>query len=65
MYVPGEKMVGNAVSRKVLVVGHVTVDGRDNLAKIAFADRIFGVVFGAGQCREQQRSEDRDDGDDH
>ena len=65
MWVPGEKMVGSAVSRKVLVVGHVTVDGGDDLAKVVFADGVFGVVLGVGQCRKQQCRKDRDEGDDH
>ena len=51
--------------RQVLAIGHVTVDGGDDLAKVAFADGVFGVVLGVGQCRKQQGRKDRDDGDDH
>ena len=51
--------------KAVVVIAHVDSDGGANLLEIAEARCLLSGAFGAGEDREEQSGEDRDDCDDH
>ena len=49
----------------ISLVAQIQGKGQADLFEIGKTDGLLAFLFGATQCRQQQRGEHRDNGDDH